>query len=195
MIGWAWALLVTAATLGLTALGDLISEEIRGWLDLAPRAILRLAAAQLPSVQRTMIYDDEWLPELCYVLRGAEARPITRLIIGTKFAVGLLIAARGIARTINRASLAPSALVVGVRTETTRVTLSFRGREMDVTEEVRARAAELSMSVEKLLEQPHWLNRLSDTVTAQLPIGDQIYVAHRQTLSPVMSAERPQAVS
>jgi hypothetical protein len=80
------------------ALGDLVSEEIRGWLDLAPRAILRLASTQLESSQRETIYRDEWLPELVYVLRGAESRPITRLIRGTSFALGLLIAARRIAR-------------------------------------------------------------------------------------------------
>jgi hypothetical protein len=80
------------------ALGDLVSEEIRGWLDLAPRGVLRLAAAQLPSEVREGIYEGEWLPDLIYELRGAESRPITRVIRGTSFALGLLIAARRISR-------------------------------------------------------------------------------------------------
>lgn len=102
MTAVAWAGICLAATLILAAAGDLISEEIRGWLDLAPRGILRLAAAQLDSAQRETIYHDEWLPELTYALRGAESRPITRLIRGIAYAVGLLIAARRIARRVHR---------------------------------------------------------------------------------------------
>ncbi len=99
MTAWAWAALGTVAALVMAALGDLISEEIRGWLDLAPQAILRLAATWLDPAQRETIYQDEWLPELCYALRGAESRPITRLIRGTAYATSLLISARRIART------------------------------------------------------------------------------------------------
>jgi DNA-binding transcriptional MerR regulator len=94
---WAWAAVCLSGMFVAAALGDLVSEEIRGWLDLAPRAMLRLAALQLENRQRDTIYRDEWLPELIYVLRGAESRPITRLIRGTTFALGLLIAARRIA--------------------------------------------------------------------------------------------------
>ncbi len=83
-------------------LGDLLHDEIRGWLDLAPHAVLRLAASRLNVGQRGAIYEEEWLPELCYVLRGAESRPITRLIRGITFAIGLLIAAPRIAREISR---------------------------------------------------------------------------------------------
>jgi hypothetical protein len=82
----------------LAALGDLISEEVRGWLDLVPRGILRLAAGRLDPAQRDSIYQDEWLPELSYALRGAESRPITRLVLGMRYALGLLIAARRISR-------------------------------------------------------------------------------------------------
>jgi hypothetical protein len=98
MTGWAWAVLILFGTLLFAAFGDLVSEEVRGWLDLAPRAILRLAAAQLDPELQESTYHGEWLPELVYVLRGAESRPITRLIRGTTFAIGLLLAARRIAR-------------------------------------------------------------------------------------------------
>lgn len=99
MTAWAWAALGSVGAFIMAAVGDLISDEIRGWLDLAPRAILSLAAAQLEPDQRQTIYQDEWLPELCYALRGAESRPITRLIRGTTYATSLLISARRIART------------------------------------------------------------------------------------------------
>ena len=82
MTAWAWAALAGAASLITAALGDLVSEELRGWLDLAPNAILRLAATLLDPAQRETIYKDEWHPELCYILRGTESRPITRLIRG-----------------------------------------------------------------------------------------------------------------
>lgn len=192
MTGWTWALLGAAAAFGLAALGDLISEEIRGWLDLAPRAVLRLAATQLPPTQRVTIYYDEWLPELCYVLRGAESRPITRLIRGTNFAIGLLISARRIARTITRTPQAPATGVIGVQTETFQVRLSYHGRRVDITDEVKAKAAQLGMSVEKLIDQPDWLNRLSSTVTAGLPIGEPIQIAHEQRFIPIMSGARLQ---
>ena len=59
---------------------------------------LRLAAAQLDQAQRETIYLEEWLPELIYVLRGAESRPITRLVRDVTFALGLLKSARHIAQ-------------------------------------------------------------------------------------------------
>jgi hypothetical protein len=87
-----------AAIVVLTGIAlDLVSEEARGWLDLVPRGILRFAALRLPEGQRGAIYEDEWLPELDYILRGAEARPVTRLIKGTMFSVGLLFVAKRIA--------------------------------------------------------------------------------------------------
>ncbi len=70
MSKWVWALMAMIGVFAFAALGDLVSEEIRGWLDFVPRAILRLAAARLPVDQREPIYTDEWLPELCYALRG-----------------------------------------------------------------------------------------------------------------------------
>ena len=82
----------------MAALGDMASEEIRDRLDHLPHAILRLAARRLKPSQRITVYQDEWLPELTYILKGAEARPITRLITGTRFALGILAGASRIAR-------------------------------------------------------------------------------------------------
>ena len=97
MTGFAWGVVCLVGAFLFAALGDLVSEEIRGWLDLAPRAILRLAAARLDPELQESIYQEEWLPELIYVLRGAESRPITRLVRGATFALGLLLAAPKIA--------------------------------------------------------------------------------------------------
>jgi hypothetical protein len=107
MSGLAWATLGLLSGFLLAALGDLVSEEIRGWLDLAPRAVLRLAAAQLRPEMREITYRENWLPDLIYVLRGAESRPITRLIRGMSFALGLLISAHKIASHQSASSLAP----------------------------------------------------------------------------------------
>lgn len=102
MTAWAWAALGLIGAVMLGTLGDLLHDEVRGWLDLIPHAILRWAASRLNVGQRRTIYEEEWLPELYYVLRGAESRPITRLARGIAFAAGLLIAAPRIAREISR---------------------------------------------------------------------------------------------
>jgi hypothetical protein len=98
MSALAWTALSVFGVFLFAALGDLVSEEVRGWLDLAPRAVLRLAAMRLDPELRESICQDVWLPDLAYFLSGAELRPITRLIRGTTFALGLLRSARRIAR-------------------------------------------------------------------------------------------------
>jgi hypothetical protein len=101
--------IVLAAVLGFLAavvLGifrDLVSQELKGRLDLLPHFILRLAATQLNKTQYDTIYKEEWLPELEFILKEAEGLPITRCITGTKYSLGLLISARRIARQLNRA--------------------------------------------------------------------------------------------
>ena len=104
MIGYVLASLIFLGGTVTAMTGELVNEEIRGWLDYLPRFILRLAARRLDPAGKITIYEDEWLPELTCILRGAEARPISRLIIGVKFSVGLLITARRIARHLHRTS-------------------------------------------------------------------------------------------
>lgn len=99
-----WAVLAFFSGLGITVIGDMVSEEVRDRLDHIPHAILKLAAGRLDTGQRSSVYDDEWLPELCYILRGAEARPITRLITGTHYALGILITTQRIARHLHRSA-------------------------------------------------------------------------------------------
>jgi hypothetical protein len=100
--GVIWAVLGVLGGFGLAAIGDMVSEEVRDRLDHLPHAILRLAARWLGPGQRAAIYDDEWMPELTYILKGDEARPVTRLYHGLRFALGILISARRIAYRLDR---------------------------------------------------------------------------------------------
>jgi hypothetical protein len=100
------------ATIVVRVIGDMASDEVRGWLDIAPRAILRLAGARLNREQRVRLYHEEWLPELQYILKEAETRPITRAVRATSFALGLLMAARAVSRL--RPPMLPPAVASGV---------------------------------------------------------------------------------
>lgn len=104
MIAILLAVLGIIGGLVMTVLGDMVSEEARDRLDHLPLAILRLASRQVDPAVREAIYDDEWLPELTYILKGDESRPITRLFVGTHYALGILINARRIARHLSRST-------------------------------------------------------------------------------------------
>jgi hypothetical protein len=116
---FAWGVIGILGGLLVMALGDLVSEEVRGWLDLLPCGILRLAARRLDPETREAIYEEDWLPELIYALRGAESRPITRVVKGVCFATGLFISARrveAIPRAVN--TTASTAVSAGVASAT-----------------------------------------------------------------------------
>ncbi len=104
MSNYVWIVLAFLSSLGITVIGDMVSEEVRDRLDHIPHAILKLAAGRLHPGQRSSVYHDEWLPELHYILRGAEARPITRLITGTHYALGILITTHRIAPHLHRSA-------------------------------------------------------------------------------------------
>jgi len=120
MTSYLWAALCFLVGLAMAALGDMVSEEVRDRLDHLPHAILRLAAGRLTASQRTTIYENEWLPELTYILKGDEARPITRLIIGTRYALGILANASRIASHLHRdpTQAAPRPRSTGTRSPT-----------------------------------------------------------------------------
>ena len=103
MSSYLLALLCIVGGLFAAAVGDMVSEEVRDRLDHLPHVILRLAALRLEPTERVVIYDGEWLPELIYILQGDEARPVTRLYHGARFAFGILVAARRIARDLHLA--------------------------------------------------------------------------------------------
>lgn len=103
MTGYLLAAVVTVlATFGMTAIGDMVSEEVRDRLDHVPQAILRLAARQLDPDQPDALYEEVWLPDLAYFLRGDEARPVTRLVHGTWYAIGIYLSADRIRRNLRQ---------------------------------------------------------------------------------------------
>jgi hypothetical protein len=107
MSGYLLAFLTIVGGLFTAAVGDMVSEEVRDRLDHVPHAILKLAASRLDASHRAAIYGDEWLPELTYILQGDEARPVSRVYHGTRYALGILIAARRIARDLHRSAPLP----------------------------------------------------------------------------------------
>ncbi len=87
-----------AGILVMTVLRGIATDEIRGQLDRLPFALLRLARKRVPRELRVKLHDEEWEPELWYILQRQEARPISRLVGGTLYAWGLLLKARQISR-------------------------------------------------------------------------------------------------
>jgi hypothetical protein len=102
MTSYLLAAVTVLAALGMTAIGDMVSEEVRDRLDQLPHAILRLAAIRLDPDQGSALYEEVWLPDLAYFLRGDKARPVTRLVHGTRYALGILVTARQITRNLHR---------------------------------------------------------------------------------------------
>lgn len=102
MNGYLLCIVTFLVGIATAAAGELLSEEIRDRLDQVPHAILRLAARKLGPTQRATVYHDEWLPELAYILKGAETRPITRLIVGTRYSLGILVNTRRITPHLHR---------------------------------------------------------------------------------------------
>jgi hypothetical protein len=72
---------------------DLMSKELQGQTEQLPHRILRLAARRLPPALRAQ-YSEDWEAELDHILNRHDARPITRLLLGFRFATSLLRGAR-----------------------------------------------------------------------------------------------------
>lgn len=105
MMGYLWAALVLVAGTSAAVVAGLVNDELRGWLELLPHGILRLAASRLSTAERSAIYETEWLPELSYILKAAGERPITRLVLGTEFSIGILLASKRIERSLDGGAL------------------------------------------------------------------------------------------
>ncbi len=74
-------------------------EELRGRLGRMPHAVLRLAIRRLPTEVRQSA-ENEWQAELHHILRRTEGLPVTRLVSGVLYALGLLRTARRIGREL-----------------------------------------------------------------------------------------------
>jgi hypothetical protein len=79
---------------------DLLKDELRGHVERMPHRLLRLARLRLPAELRSRLHDGEWLPELEHIWARLESVPLTRLVVGTRYALGLLRTAPRIAREL-----------------------------------------------------------------------------------------------
>ncbi|TYK53052.1 hypothetical protein [Actinomadura decatromicini] len=85
-----WTALLSSV--GVLAAGVVVSalrDEVRGRLDQLPHALLRLAGHRLPHDVRNDLME-EWQAELGAILTPATGLPITRLVVGTRYSLGLL---------------------------------------------------------------------------------------------------------
>lgn len=88
---------------------DLLKDELRGQIERIPYGLLRMARARVPAELREPLYDREWLPELRHILEGSDRLPLTCLLRASRYALGLLGAAPGIARELESVrSVAPA---------------------------------------------------------------------------------------
>jgi hypothetical protein len=79
----------------------MFSEEIRTRLDLLPQSLLILATRRVDADLRAELLE-EWSGELHEILRGTEAKPVTRLCRGVRYSMGLLVVAPRVGRTLGR---------------------------------------------------------------------------------------------
>jgi hypothetical protein len=124
-----------AAVFG-TVVGDLVSEEIRRRLDQVPRHLVRVAARRLPPASRAERVE-EWCAEIDAILarRGATRLPITRLVIGVRFAAGLFAAVPSMrlpAAASRRRSAAPVVVVAGVAAAAGLIELALTGNAISL---------------------------------------------------------------
>lgn len=119
-------LLAVAAVMGvltMTGLRAMADAEVQERLDRLPFAVLRLARRRVPAELRITLYDREWRPELESIRDRFKATPITWLIVGTKFALGLLLHARQISRL--RAGLVGRAITLRRLSSTNTAAIAF----------------------------------------------------------------------
>ncbi len=77
-------------------IGRMLQEEAVRRLSRIPFALISRASARLPRELREEVAA-EWRAELDFALRGADGRPLTRLLRGIRYAAGLLMSAPAIA--------------------------------------------------------------------------------------------------
>ena len=94
------AFVILAVAMLLGAVKAMCQEEIETRIGRVPNALIRLAAARLPRLAREDVAD-EWRAELDHILRATDGLPITRLLRGMRYAIGLLRVPPGTARELS----------------------------------------------------------------------------------------------
>jgi hypothetical protein len=118
MTAWVYVIGAFVGAIFLSAAGSLASDEIKGRLELLPRAILWIAARWLDPAQRVTVYEEEWLPELIYIVRDSESLPITRLVLGVRYSIGIVIASQRVSRQLASIPQHPTPVTWAARAET-----------------------------------------------------------------------------
>ena len=132
------ALGVTVLTI-IAAIGKLIDEEVRGWLELLPYLILRFAAAmRLDPIRQVLIYEDEWLPELSYIMKRSSTRPISRILVGVHFALSLLFS------HIEKLAEA-NATIYNIRSRNPKICAILQGIANDMDNDAKIAKSELAL--------------------------------------------------
>lgn len=100
-MNFAWVILAVLGLLWFVkgAASEVFQQEVKTRLLHLPNTLITLAAMRLPKEIRDDIAA-EWLGELASVLRDAEGLPLTQLLRGLQYAMGLFRAASGIARDL-----------------------------------------------------------------------------------------------
>lgn len=100
-MNFAWVILAVLGMLWLVkgAASEMFQEEVKTRLEHLPNTAIRLAAMRLPKEVRDDIAA-EWRGELASVLHDTDGLPLTRLLRGLQYAVGLFSAASGIVRDL-----------------------------------------------------------------------------------------------
>lgn len=75
---------------------SLLGDEVKGWIGRVPYAILWVASRRVPPSHRAVLHG-EWVADLAGALQDRSERPITRLLVGTRFAIGLVSGGRQVA--------------------------------------------------------------------------------------------------
>jgi putative nucleotidyltransferase with HDIG domain len=96
MSAWWEAIAAAVGAVAGGAAAGALGEEFRGRVDLLPHMLVRLAARRIPRDLREDLAE-EWLAELGTILEGTDALPVTRLIAGIRYALGVLRAAPAVA--------------------------------------------------------------------------------------------------
>lgn len=99
MSGWWEAVLGVAGGLGMAVAGNALSEEVRGRLEVVPRALIRLGCRGLPRQLRRDV-QDEWLAELRAVMEGTGSLPVTRFLAAVRFAASVAWAVPSVRREL-----------------------------------------------------------------------------------------------
>lgn len=95
---------MSLAAVAVAALRSLAGQEALGWLEQLPELLIRLAARRIPREHPKKFRDDlatEWTDVLRDVLHDNQGRPLTRLFLGVRCALGFLRTAPGVSNGLS----------------------------------------------------------------------------------------------